>query len=100
MALQLSDHFIVFQDNRVHKYPLKSNFRCLPEGTWALTDSSGNSEQPCGVFLKAATARIAWVVQTTSPSEKRYKEWKKEYRADIFYMDNFSIADIIALRFV
>jgi hypothetical protein len=84
----------------VDRYPLESDFRCLPEGTWALSDSCGKSEQPCDVFLTAATVGNAWVVQTTSPSEKRYKEWKKQYSADIFYMDYFSIAEITALRLV
>jgi hypothetical protein len=53
--------------------------------------------QPCGVFLQAAVAGKAWIIQTTSPTERRYKPWTKEYGADMFVMDYFSIDEIVAL---
>jgi hypothetical protein len=52
------------------------------------------------VFLKAALLGNAWVVQATSPEERRYKDWSKEYSADMFVMDYFSISEIAALGLV
>jgi hypothetical protein len=100
VALELPEHIIVFRDDGVHKHRLTAGAHHLPKGTWALSGSNEETVQPCGVFLRAAKAKNAWIVQTTSPSETKYKAWEKEREATMFVMDYFSIDEITALGLV
>jgi hypothetical protein len=56
--------------------------------------------EPCSIFQDASKQERAWIVQTTSPLEKRYKEWAKQCNADIFVFDYFSINEMTALGWV
>ncbi|KAH9038961.1 hypothetical protein EDB85DRAFT_1887706 [Lactarius pseudohatsudake] len=47
----------------------------LPAGTWALSNYD-QTQLPCAAFLEAASWGTAWIVQTTSPLEHRWKKWK------------------------
>jgi hypothetical protein len=100
VAFQLSQRIIVFQDGNVFRHPLETEPDILPPGTWALTDSNDRIKQPCNTFLDAAERKIAWIVQTTSPLEQRYKDWKKYNWADTFVMDCFSFDEMTALGLV
>jgi len=98
VALQLSSHFLVFQGTHVNIYPNElANPYVIPIGAWALSDSSYRAKQPCNTFLDAAKQQFAWIVHTTSPLERRWKEWEKQHSVDMFVMDHFSIGEITAL---
>ncbi|KAI9461300.1 hypothetical protein BJY52DRAFT_1117251 [Lactarius psammicola] len=97
VALQLSSYFVVFRDNGVYKYPLDARPDRLPEGTWALSDSNDQAKQPCTAFLNATRQHRAWIVQTASPSEERWKDWQKYRNADTFVMNHISIQEMTAL---
>ncbi|KAH9035823.1 hypothetical protein EDB84DRAFT_1210475 [Lactarius hengduanensis] len=97
VALQLSNHILVFRDDGVLRYPLAADPHQFPEGTWALSDSNDRAKQPCNTFLRASDLRQAWIVQTSPPLEERWKTWSKYKNADMFVMDHFSIKEITAL---
>jgi hypothetical protein len=97
VAFEVGDYFLVFQANDVSIHPLYAHGDCLPEGSWALSDSTPTNMLPCNAFLDAASMRRTWVVQATSPLFERWKAWKKEYRAISFVMDPFSIDEMAAL---
>ncbi|KAH8979221.1 hypothetical protein EDB86DRAFT_2836070 [Lactarius hatsudake] len=69
----------------------------LPEHTWALSNSNENAPQPCSTFRTVSKRRTAWVIQTTSPVEKRWKNWKKYCTADMFMMNPISIEEVTVL---
>ena len=100
MALELSNYILVFQDDNVYRHPLKADPYLLPQGTWALSDSDEVAKRPCTAFLDAAKRKVAWIVQTTSPLEERYKEWSKQRDAEMFVMDYFSINELMAIGLV
>ncbi|KAI9433100.1 hypothetical protein BJY52DRAFT_842799 [Lactarius psammicola] len=97
VALELPRQIIIFQDNGVYSLPLTADPNRFPEGTWALSDSNVITKRPCNAFLEAAGCQRAWIIQTTSPLEVRWKEWSKEHNADVFVMKYFSIDEITAL---
>lgn len=100
MAFQLTGYIIVFQDGNVFRHPLSAEPYILPHGTWALADSNDRAKQPCDIFLDAAEQKIAWIVQTTSPVEARYKTWQKVHQAETFVMNCFSLNEMTALGLV
>ncbi|KAH8985960.1 hypothetical protein EDB86DRAFT_3246244 [Lactarius hatsudake] len=69
----------------------------LPERTWALSNSNKNVPQPCSTFGTVSKRRTAWVIQTTSPAEKRWKNWKKYCTTDMFVMNPISIEEVTVL---
>ncbi|KAH9010580.1 hypothetical protein EDB85DRAFT_1211358 [Lactarius pseudohatsudake] len=91
-----SGHILVFRDDGVYRHPLDATPDYLPEGTWALSDAGRVAEKPCKVFLDAA-GDTAWIIQTTSPLEDRWSQWKKQYTAVMFVMKGFSAEEIAAL---
>lgn len=98
VAFELPHHFLVFHDDDVDMHPLNlDNPDVFPTGTWALSDSSIKDKVPCSAFRSAAKRGIAWIVQTTSPSEERWKAWKKELSASMYVMDYFSKVEMTAL---
>ena len=100
VALQLFNHFILFQDNSIHRHGLKDYLHDLPKGTWALADSNEHSGLPCSTFLDVTARKLAWIVQTTSPRQKIWKLWSDHHFADSFIMECFSIDEILALGWV
>ncbi|KAH8986501.1 hypothetical protein EDB83DRAFT_2683759 [Lactarius deliciosus] len=99
VSLQRSSHILVFRDDGVYRHPLDAVPDYLPEGTWALSDAGRVAEKPCKVFLDAAED-TAWIIQTTSPLETRWKEWAKQHSAVTFVMKGFSAEEITALGLV
>ncbi|KAI9454998.1 hypothetical protein BJY52DRAFT_1417649 [Lactarius psammicola] len=97
VALQLPSYFVVFRDDGVYRHPLDANSDRLPEGTWALSDSNDEAEQPCTAFLTAARRQRAWIVQTAFPLEERWKKWQKYRNADTSVMNHISIQEITIL---
>ncbi|KAH9178312.1 hypothetical protein EDB89DRAFT_1166852 [Lactarius sanguifluus] len=97
VAIELPNFFILFRDDGVHRHPLNASPHNLPEHTWALSDSNGPTNQPCLAFLGASKQKFAWIVQTTSPAEARWRQWRKYCTADMFVMNHTSIEDIMAL---
>jgi hypothetical protein len=66
----MTHYFLVFNDNNVEIHPPDiTDLDVFPMGTWAL---SGSNEEPCPAFQCAAEWQIAWMVLTTSPSEKKW----------------------------
>jgi len=47
-----------------------------------------------------AQQKDAWIVQTTSPLEKRWKEWTKQLGANFYVMKPFSLNEMRALGLV
>ncbi|KAI9433099.1 hypothetical protein BJY52DRAFT_842838 [Lactarius psammicola] len=97
VALELSHRILVFQDIGVYSLPLTADPDRFPEGTWALSDSNAITKQPCDAFLDAAGWQKAWIIQTTSPMEERWKMWSKYSKAHVFVMKYISIDEITAL---
>ncbi len=99
VALQVRDNFVLFQGTGVHlEYDMGSaGGHGIPSGAWALTDSHSGFKEPCPPFLTAQRANGAWVVQTTSPSKDKWATWRKEYTADLYWMDVFSLDELKAL---
>ncbi|KAF8274006.1 hypothetical protein EI94DRAFT_1714501 [Lactarius quietus] len=98
VAFQLGKRFILFKETGVQLCDAEDHLatRNMPRGTWALSDSLVHFEQPCAAFLFAGQGGIAWVVQTTSPAERRWKAWKNQCTADIYWMDVSPLAELIA----
>jgi hypothetical protein len=96
VALQLNKRFILFQSTGVllEDYKVANH---IPPETWALSDSHANYKYPCDAFLTAITLGTAWVIQTTFPSERNWKRWKKEYSAVMCWMDVLSLDEMMAL---
>ncbi|KAH9039031.1 hypothetical protein EDB84DRAFT_1397173 [Lactarius hengduanensis] len=97
VSLQLAPHILVFRDDGVYRHPQNAEPDCIPEGTWALSDSGHRVRQPCDVFMDAAGHYGAWVIQTTSPLEERWSEWAKQLTAVTYVMKGFSTEEITAL---
>ncbi|KAH9000060.1 hypothetical protein EDB92DRAFT_460114 [Lactarius akahatsu] len=99
VALEQRDFFILFHEGGVYRYPLNADPKYFPAGTWALSDSNGEPAvaQPCSAFLTVSERKTAWLIQTTSPVETRWKNWRKTCKAGMFVMNYFSIEDITAL---
>ncbi|KAH9031310.1 hypothetical protein EDB85DRAFT_1959196 [Lactarius pseudohatsudake] len=97
VALEQFDFFILFHEGGVYRYPLNADPEYLPDGTWALSDGDDEPYQPCSVFQTASERRTAWVIQTTSQAEERWRRWKKYSGADVLVMNHVSIEEITAL---
>ncbi|KAF8260034.1 hypothetical protein EI94DRAFT_1749735 [Lactarius quietus] len=98
VAFQVDDQFLFFEDTGVQICNIASSTgHAIPDGTWTLTDSHTGFEKPCGAFLTACGSRRTWLVQTTAPSEDNWRTWKKEYRADIYWMDVITLDELNAL---
>ncbi|KAH8989499.1 hypothetical protein EDB92DRAFT_2003024 [Lactarius akahatsu] len=97
VALEQPEFFILFHEGGVYRYPLKADARYLPDGTWALSDSNDEAPKPCTTFRSASKLRTAWLIQTTSPVETRWRDWRKYCKAGMFVMNHVSIEDITAL---
>ena len=98
VAFQVGDKFLLFQDTGVRLCDVA--FSCgqiIPEGTWALANSHRRSEEPCDAFLDACKSGRAWVVQTTSTLEDKWRLWEKEYGADTYWMDVITLDELKAL---
>ncbi|KAH8995601.1 hypothetical protein EDB92DRAFT_2084426 [Lactarius akahatsu] len=96
VALERPGFFILFHEGGVYRYS-NTDPDSLPERTWALSDSNENAPQPCSAFGTVSKRRTAWVIQTTSPAEKRWKNWKKYCTADMFVMNPISIEEVTVL---
>ncbi len=93
VAFHVNDQFILlFQDTGVHLH--NTSFGSLPKGTWALTDSR---LELCGAFLFGLYSGTAWIVQTTSPSEAKWRRWQKVHTSPVYYMDVCSLDELLAL---
>jgi hypothetical protein len=66
-AIQVFDNrFFLFTETGASEHDLLAkNASQLPNGTWALADSSEFIEQPCSTFLATPLEDI-WVIQATS----------------------------------
>ncbi|KAF8261061.1 hypothetical protein EI94DRAFT_836574 [Lactarius quietus] len=71
--------------------------KVFTEVTWALSGSNASTEQPCTTFLAASRLKRAWIVQTASPLETKWKRWQTQYSADTFVMDYPSVHEITAI---
>jgi hypothetical protein len=96
VAFQVEDVFVFFQDRGVRLSYGEMSPPQLPDGTWALSDSRIRFKQPCSAFM----TRGVWVVQTTYPSPDRWKAMQKEQCAFRYWMDVFSLDEMLALGYV
>ncbi|KAF8509069.1 hypothetical protein BU17DRAFT_99245 [Hysterangium stoloniferum] len=95
VALQIdADEFVLFSMNGVSLHSGKaSSAYDIPKGAWALSDSWGELLGPCNAFR---TPR-AHVIHTSSPSSRRWKEWKKQLSADMYIMDIWLLEELQTL---
>jgi hypothetical protein len=104
VAFQANNHFLLFQNTGVQisldSSGLDDAGENIPHRTWALTDSHPEYVHPCKAFLTASRRGRAWIVQTTSPSSKRWSEWHKYRSAYIYWMDVFPLDELSALGYV
>ncbi|KAH8986944.1 hypothetical protein EDB86DRAFT_2832479 [Lactarius hatsudake] len=100
-------HQSLFKWNANSSSSKKPVFRCaavrlITEGLYQaergpLLISHPGFDQPCEAFLTAQRVNGAWIVQTTSPSMKKWSSWHKEYNAVTYWMDVFSLDELEAL---
>jgi hypothetical protein len=64
---------------------------------WAFSDSRLSVQIPTSAFLDTLGV---WVFQTTSPAEKRWKNWTKERQVQLYIMDLWSVEEIRDLVYV
>ena len=94
VAFQAGDKFLLFQDTGVQLCDISfSGGQIIPDVTWALADS----EEPCDAFLNACKSGRAWVVQTTSALEDKWRLWEKEYGAGRYWMCVITLDEVTAL---
>ena len=89
-ALQVfDDRLFLFTETGASEHDLLAKTASqLPDGTWALADSSEFIDQPCSAFL-ASPLQDIWVIQVTSPKRSRWHEWSKQREANTYVMDWF-----------
>ncbi|KAH9048878.1 hypothetical protein EDB84DRAFT_1556546 [Lactarius hengduanensis] len=98
VAFQVERKFVLFQETGVQMCGYEAdNGRIIPSRAWALADSHPGFDQPCEAFFTARRVKGAWIVQTTSPSMKKWTSWHKEYTAVPYWMDVFSLDELEAL---
>jgi hypothetical protein len=99
VAFQVNDQFLLFQDTRVRIYDATGFIGpCMPDGTWALTDSHTSFDTPCSAFLTAlCVSSRTWIVQTASPVEDNWRSWSKHNYAGIYWMDVVTLDELNAL---
>jgi len=89
-----ADTFILFTDQGPTDH-FGSDSSYLPTGTWALSDSNTASGEPCIAFQRSRAD--VFVIQTTSPTLSRYKEWKKQrLGVKMFVMECITVAELKA----
>ena len=96
VAVQLRECYALFEESKVSFYSLSDadpleKFDFL----WALVDSNDNVLSPNEIF-RGPPNRIR-PIQTTSPREKRWKEWSKYNGAKCYVMDIWSEKEIADL---
>ncbi|KZV66105.1 hypothetical protein PENSPDRAFT_689291 [Peniophora sp. CONT] len=92
-ALQLhSRYYLIFDEQGVTANKLDDADNRLKQ-CWALVDSNSQVVSPCGSFLDKALR----VIQTTSPKVERWKEWRKQARAELYVMDLPNVMEIAAI---
>jgi hypothetical protein len=96
VAFQLNDQFLLFQDTGVQIYDAFDD-PCMPDGTWALTDSHTSFDTPCPAFFTGCLSSRPWVVQTTPPVEDNWRSWSKHHSAGIYWMDVVALDELNAL---
>lgn len=94
VAFQVADKFI--QRTGILRYSITATAQLIRRGTWALTDSHTDFDNPYPAFLAACAATNSWVVQTTSPSRAKWASWKKECRAITYWMCVFPLDQLNA----
>ena len=84
--------FLFFTDTGASIYDNqgKSSGKIPPE-TWALSDSTSLTEEPCGAF-QVASGHRCWIIQATSPKESRWKNWGTFFFFFFFLNRNFVLA--------
>ena|SRR6266404_7128249 len=93
VAFHVNEQFILlFQDTGVHLH--NTSFGSLPKGKWALT---GSRLELCDTFLCGLYSGTAWIVQTTSPPEAKWRRWQKVHTSPVYYMDVCSLGELLAL---
>ena len=96
VALQLRKCYALFEESGVSFYSLDdanplTKFHCV----WALVDSNDKVLNPSEIF-RGRPNRVR-PIQTTSPREKRWKEWTKYTGAKCYVMDIWSEKEIADL---
>ena len=66
VALQQPKHIFLFKDDGVTMHAHDEICDLFPKTTWTLSDSDGQTAQPCAVFLNDSQWACTWLVQTTS----------------------------------
>lgn len=99
VAFQLGNRFLLFENTGVELLSAKTSLGALlPDGMWALSDSHREFEQPCHAFMTAGgSSRAAWIVQTTSPNESKWRNWSEHKIAGMYWMDVVTLDEMIAL---
>ncbi|KAH9026490.1 hypothetical protein EDB85DRAFT_1979187 [Lactarius pseudohatsudake] len=97
VALERPGFFILFHDGGVYRYSLDADPEYLPAGTWALSDGNDEPYRPCSAFQTVSERRTAWLIQTTSQVEARWRRWRKYCDADMFVMNHISIEEMTVL---
>ncbi|KAH9030506.1 hypothetical protein EDB85DRAFT_2146652 [Lactarius pseudohatsudake] len=98
VAFQVERKFFLFQETGVQMCGCEAdNGRIIPSRAWALADSHPGFDQPCEAFFTAQRVNGTWIVQTTSPSMKKWSSWHKEYNAVTYWMDVLSLDELEAL---
>ncbi|KAF9237894.1 hypothetical protein BU15DRAFT_75695 [Melanogaster broomeanus] len=90
--------FLLFTENGVTTHST-DDIQALKvwHGIWALSDSNLDTIWPAIAFR--STPNVC-TIQATSPDAKRWKEWRKQHRACLYIMDNWTVEELSALAAV
>ncbi|KAF9242008.1 hypothetical protein BU15DRAFT_44449 [Melanogaster broomeanus] len=91
------DVYLLFTENGVTSHPTNDDEPlALWDEIWALSDSNDMTINPAGAF-RSLNIRV---IQATSPDAKRWKEWRKQYKARVYIMDNWTREELSGLATV
>ena len=95
VALQInSQEFVLFDHHGVSIHPAVTGH--VPEGAWALSDSSPDRHGPC----KAFEASYSHLIHMSSPTSCDWKSWAEDLNSSMFFMDVLSLEEFQVLLYV
>ncbi|KAF9508840.1 hypothetical protein BS47DRAFT_202961 [Hydnum rufescens UP504] len=86
-----------------HFFSERGLYRCIdmgawvpgvPQGTWALLDSTDTAESPPWFFFNQASP--FYIVHAAFPDNRRYRSWRNQKGGGIFYMSPWSWPELWA----
>lgn len=93
-SIQLdATHYAVFTKGGAGVFGYDFEHAVIPDGSWALSDTTRNIHEPCQAFF----ASPAVIIHAAPPDSERWEHWKTEQRAKLYAMDIWNEIELGAL---